>query len=66
MSTSPPTSSDGEGIYPHSYERLGAQRGWHISVVFLDPSPGSTTPRNVTVQALCGFGVIPATPTRGR
>jgi hypothetical protein len=63
MSTSPPTGADGEGIYPHSYERLGAQRGWHISVVFLDPSPGSTTPRDVTVQALCGFGVIPATPT---
>jgi hypothetical protein len=63
MTTSPATSSDGEGIYPHSYERLGAQRGWHISVVFLDPSRGSTTPRDVTVQALCGFGVIPATPT---
>jgi hypothetical protein len=63
MSTSPATSSDGEGIYPHSYERLGAQRGWHISVVFLDPSRANTTPRDVTVQALCGFGVIPATPT---
>jgi hypothetical protein len=63
MSTSPATGSDGEGIYPHSYERLGAQRGWHISVVFLDPSRGSTTPRDVTVQAMCGLGVIPATPT---
>jgi hypothetical protein len=63
MSVSPPTDADGEGIYPHSYERLGAQRGWHISVVFLDPSRSSTTPRNVTVQAMCGFGVIPATPT---
>jgi hypothetical protein len=63
MSISPATDADGEGIYPHSYERLGAQRGWHISVVFLDPSRSSTTPRNVTVQAMCGFGVIPATPT---
>ena len=45
MVTSPPVGPDGEGIYPHSYERLGAQRGWHISVVFLDPSRGSTTPR---------------------
>jgi hypothetical protein len=63
MSTSPPTGPDGEGIYPHSYERLGAQRGWHVSVVFFVPSPESTTPRNVTVQALCGRGVIPATPT---
>jgi hypothetical protein len=63
MSQSPSVSPDGEGVYPHSYERLGAQRGWHISVVFLDPSRSSTTPRDVTVQALCGFGVIPATPT---
>ncbi|MDX6606672.1 MAG: hypothetical protein QOD14_1212 [Solirubrobacterales bacterium] len=66
MSISPPTGADGEGIYPHSYERLGAQRGWHISVVFLDPSRASTTARDVTVQALCGFGVIPATPTPHR
>ncbi len=66
MTTSPPTGADGEGIYPHSYERLGAQRGWHISVVFLDPSRASTTPRDVTVQALCGLGVIPATPTPHR
>ncbi|MGA8217715.1 MAG: hypothetical protein WB771_04055 [Solirubrobacterales bacterium] len=63
MSISPATGSDGEGVYPHSYERLGAQRGWHISVVVLDPSSGSTTPRVVVVQAMCGFGVIPATPT---
>ena len=63
MSQSPVVGNDGEGVYPHSYERLGAQRGWHISVVFLDPSRSSTTPRNVTVQAICGFGVIPATPT---
>ncbi|MFL5907024.1 MAG: hypothetical protein ACJ75Z_05460 [Solirubrobacterales bacterium] len=60
---SPPTAADGEGIYPHSFERLGAQRGFHISVVLLDPSRGSTTPRTLTTQALCGFGVIPATPT---
>jgi hypothetical protein len=66
MTISPPTSADGEGIYPHSYERLGAQRGWHISVVVLDPSPGSTSSRQVTVQAMCGFGVIPATPTPHR
>jgi hypothetical protein len=63
MITSPPNGADGEGLYPHSYERLGAQLGWHISVVLLDPSRSSTTPRTLTVQALCGFGVIPATPT---
>src|SRR3954454_8382305 len=63
MTQSPAGGTDGEGAYPHSYERLGAPRGWHISVVFLDPSRSSTTPRDVTVQAVCGFGVIPATPT---
>ncbi len=63
MTQSPAIGADGEGVYPHSYERLGAQRGWHISVVFLDPSRASITPRDVTVQAICGFGVIPATPT---
>jgi len=53
MITSPPTGADGDSVYPHSYERLGAQRGFHVSVVVFDPSPGSTTPRDVTVQALC-------------
>ena len=67
MTVSPPTSSDGTGIYPHSYERLGAQRGWHISVVFLPGMGGGpAAARDVTVQALCGLGVIPATPTPHR
>jgi hypothetical protein len=66
MTSSPAEDSDGGGIYPHSYERLGAQRGWHVSVVFLDPTPANPTARNVTVQAMCGFGVIPATPTPHR
>jgi hypothetical protein len=63
MTQSPTVGTDGEGIYPHSYERLGAQLGYHISVVVLDPSPGQTTSREVTVQTVCGKGVIPATPT---
>ncbi|HEY7267177.1 MAG TPA: hypothetical protein VH501_05750 [Solirubrobacterales bacterium] len=64
MSQSPTVGSDGEGIYPHSYERLGAQRGYHISVVVLDArSPAQTASREVTVQTVCGKGVIPATPT---
>jgi hypothetical protein len=62
LSTTPLPSADGTGVYPHSNERLGAQRGWHASVVFL-PGGGSAAPRDATVQALCGFGVIPATPT---
>ena len=63
MSSSPAVGPGGEGVYPHSYERLGAQLGFHISVVVLDPTPGQTTTRDVTVQAVCGRGVIPATPT---
>jgi hypothetical protein len=63
MSQSPGVGADGDGIYPHSYERLGAQLGFHISVVVFDPSPNQTTSREVTMQVVCGRGVIPATPT---
>ena len=45
--------ADGEGVYPHSYERLGVQHGYHSTVVLFDPSPGSTTARNVTLQVAC-------------
>jgi hypothetical protein len=58
-----PPSPDGEGIYPHSYERLGAQRGFHITTVLYDRYWESTTPRNVTVQAVCARGQIPQNPT---
>jgi hypothetical protein len=54
---------DGEGIYPHSYERLGAQRGFHVSTILFDGSGQSTTARQITVQAVCGRGLIPANPS---
>src|SRR6476659_2609307 len=63
ISQSPAVGADGEGIYPHSFERLGAQLGYHVSVVVLDPSPAKTTTREVTVQAVCGRGVIVARPS---
>jgi hypothetical protein len=63
MVASPAPDADGEGIYPHSYERLGAQRGFHISAVLFDPSYASTTPRNITIQTLCARGQIPQNPT---
>jgi hypothetical protein len=66
MIVSPPVSSDGEGIYPHSYERLGVQRGWHISATLIDPSPSSTTPRQLTIQAICANGITAATPAPHR
>ena len=53
MFGSPGPGSDGEGVYPHSYERLGVQHGYHSTVVLFDPSPGSTTSRSVTLQVAC-------------
>jgi len=63
MLATPGPGADGEGIYPHSYERLGAQRGFHISAVLFDPTWASTTPRNITIQAVCARGQIPQNPT---
>jgi hypothetical protein len=53
MTSSPGPSSDSEGAYPHSYERLGVQHGFHSTIVLFDPSPGSTTTRDVTLQVAC-------------
>jgi hypothetical protein len=53
MAGSPAPDRDGEGIYPHSYERLGVQHGYHSTVVLFDPSPSSTTSRTVTLQVAC-------------
>jgi hypothetical protein len=54
MKAYPPPGSDGEGVYPHSYERLGVQQGFHVTAVLFDPSRGSTQPRDVTLQVVCG------------
>ena len=63
MTVNQPPGLDGEGIYPHSFERLGAQRGFHISEVLYDSNWASTTPRNITIQAVCARGQIPQNPT---
>jgi hypothetical protein len=63
MTVNEPSGLDGEGVYPHSYERLGAQRGFHISEVLYDPDWSATTPRNITIQAVCARGQIPQNPT---
>ncbi len=63
MIASPGPGADGEGAYPHSYERLGAQRGWHINVILYDPSRSSTTPREITIQTVCGRFLRPSNPT---
>ncbi len=54
MFSTTPYDTDGEGVYPHSYERLGQQHGYHVTPVLYDPSKGSTTPRQVTLQVICG------------
>jgi hypothetical protein len=53
MMGSPAPDADGEGIYPHSYERLGVQHGYHSTVVLFDPTPDSTQARDVTLQVAC-------------
>ncbi len=52
-----PLGADGEGIYPHSYERLGVQRGWHVSAVMIDPSPATRVSHRVTIEVLCARGI---------
>jgi hypothetical protein len=53
MTADPPPAADGEGAYPHISERIGFQHGWHVTPVLFDAA-APTTPRNVTVQAVCG------------
>jgi hypothetical protein len=45
-----PVGPNGEGVYPHSYERLGVQRGWHVTPVLY----GGGGARSVTLQVICG------------
>jgi hypothetical protein len=59
MTSAPPLSTDGEGVYPQSYERLGVQRGYHITALVIDPTPADTTPRWTTIQVVCGRGLVP-------
>src|SRR5690349_10701849 len=54
MTSSPVPTSGGEGVYPHSYERLGVQHGWHVTAVLFDPDRRSTQARDVTLQVACG------------
>ena len=49
-----PLGPDGEGVYPHSYERLGVQRGWHVTPVLYAPTVQRSASRSVTLQVVCG------------
>ena len=57
--TSPPPGDDGQGIYPNSYERLGQQRGYHITAALINPNRTAVLPRNLTLQVICGKKIGP-------
>jgi hypothetical protein len=59
LSQTPPLGMDGEGVYPHSYERLGAQKGFHVTSAFIDKNGGGATARTVTLQVQCAKGLVP-------
>ncbi|MFL5906388.1 MAG: hypothetical protein ACJ75Z_02170 [Solirubrobacterales bacterium] len=54
-----PLGGDGEGIYPHSYERLGVQGGFHVTPTMVDPSPEQTAFHRADLQVICGQGLVP-------
>jgi hypothetical protein len=54
-----PLGRDGAGLYPHSYERLGVQGGFHVTSTYIDPSTGRTPTRRGLVQVICGRGLVP-------
>jgi hypothetical protein len=58
MGSFPPVGADGEGVYPHSYERLGVQHGFHVTASMVDPQEGAT-PRQAVVQSVCARGLVP-------
>ncbi len=62
VKTNPPLSAGGEGVYPHSYERLGVQGGFHTTPVLWDPTPRSTQRRTVKLQVMCGRKLGKVTP----
>jgi hypothetical protein len=62
MNSYPPPTAGGEGVYPHSYERLGVQHGWHVTAILFDPDGRSTQARNATLQVVCGPRLGHVTP----
>ncbi len=55
----PAVGGDGEGLYPHSYERLGVQGGFHVTASYIDRSRPPTPTRFAQIQVLCGEGLVP-------
>jgi hypothetical protein len=59
MFNATPLGPDGEGIYSHSYERLGAQGGFHVTATLIDPSQAATASHRGVLQVLCARGLVP-------
>lgn len=57
--TNPAPGNDGQGVYPNSYERLGAQSGYHITAALINPTKSRVVPRNLTLQVVCGKKIGP-------
>jgi hypothetical protein len=56
VAANPPPRSDGVGVYPQTFERLGSLHGFHTTLVSFGP-PGATPPGSpwqVTLQTVCG------------
>jgi MYXO-CTERM domain-containing protein len=54
-----PLGRDGEGLYPHSYERLGVQGGFHVTSVYIDRTRQQVPTRRAQIQVVCGHGLVP-------
>jgi hypothetical protein len=54
-----PVGADGSGLYSHSYERLGATSGFHVTATYVDPTRAGTPPRRALIQVVCGHGLVP-------
>jgi MYXO-CTERM domain-containing protein len=55
-----PIGNDGDGLYPHSYERLGVQGGFHVTATYIDRSNRAQSPqRRAEIQVVCGHGLVP-------
>jgi hypothetical protein len=54
-----PAPGLGQGVYPNSYERLGQQRGYHITATLINPVKAPVVPKDVTLQVVCGKKIGP-------
>jgi hypothetical protein len=54
-----PAPALGQGVYPNSYERLGQQRGYHITATLINPVNAPVVPKDVMLQVVCGKKIGP-------